>query len=164
MKISEVVVEGLGTPYPGTYEQEFSPFKRRTGQRTMSLAFEDPSEEKITLDQLYSGDFPDQHERIWDYVGKSDFDIPFTVETIGPQILEYILCSTYNVEDVDELFDKMTSSQEEIISDYQHDPNLSKHIIVMSQDRIVDGNHRAVAAVLSKRPIKYIDVTEKVED
>lgn len=35
-----LVDENLGTPYPGTYEQEFGPFKRKGQERTMKIAFE----------------------------------------------------------------------------------------------------------------------------
>ncbi len=32
--------ETLGLPYPGTYEQENDPFKRKGQERTMKIAFE----------------------------------------------------------------------------------------------------------------------------
>lgn len=35
-----LVDENLGTPYPGTYEQEFGPFKRKGSERTMKLTTE----------------------------------------------------------------------------------------------------------------------------
>lgn len=35
-----LVDENLGTPYPGTYEQEYGPYKRKGQERTMKIAFE----------------------------------------------------------------------------------------------------------------------------
>jgi hypothetical protein len=116
----------------------------------------------ITLADIYDGAYPDDDEMIWNYVGDSDFDIPFTVQTIQPMTLDQILTMQYGVDDIEELYDMMQPEQIEIIDHYKNDPNLSHQVIVLNQDRIVDGNHRAVAAVLANKPIKYIDVSEEI--
>ena len=115
----------------------------------------------ITLDQIYDGQMPDRDERIWNYVGAKDFNIPFEIHTIRPIQLDSILTIQYGVDDIEELFDKMQPEQEELVRDYQNDPNLSQQIIVLHKDHIIDGNHRALAAVLAKKPIRYIDVSEQ---
>jgi hypothetical protein len=71
------------------------------------------------------------------------------------------LTSQYSIEHIEELFDMMDEDQKETVEHYENDPTLSDQIIVMSDGRIIDGNHRALAAVLSNRPIKYIDVSEE---
>ena len=114
----------------------------------------------ITLDQIYDGQMPDRDERIWNYVSPNDFNIPFEIHTIRPIQLDSILTIQYGVDDIEDLFDKMQPEQEELIRDYQNDPNLSQQIIVLHKDHIIDGNHRALAAVLAKKPIRYIDVSE----
>jgi predicted nucleotidyltransferase len=116
----------------------------------------------ITLADIYDGAYPDDDEVIWNYVGDSDFDIPFTVQTIQPMILDQILTMQYGVEHIEDLYDIMQPEQIEIIDHYKNDPNLSHQVIVMNQDRIIDGNHRAAAAVLANKPIKYIDISEDV--
>lgn len=120
--------------------------------------------QEISLNDVYDGNMPDRDELIWNFVGLSDFDIPFTVRTIRPYELDEILCDNYGVDDVEQLFKKMQPNQEAIVRDYENDPNLSQQIIVMSGNRIIDGNHRALAAVLSNRPIKYIDVAEELDE
>ena len=115
----------------------------------------------ITLDQIYDGQMPDRDERIWNYVGTNDFNIPFEIHTIRPIQLDSILTIQYGVDDIEDLFDKMQPEQEELVRDYQNDPNLSQQIIVLHKDHIIDGNHRALAAVLAKKPIRYIDVSEE---
>jgi hypothetical protein len=124
---------------------------------------DEDSNQQTTLKQLYQG-WPDRDEMIWDFVSKNDFDTPFTIETINPNKLSLYLLSQYRVEHLDELFDMMDNDQKKIVKRYTKDPNLSNSIIVMSDGIIIDGNHRAIAAVLSKRPIKYIDVAETNSD
>lgn len=118
-------------------------------------------ENTISLADIYDGSYPDSDELIWNFVGDSDFDIPFEVNIMRPMVLDQILCNQYGVDDIEDLFHKMQPEQEAIVLDYQNDPNLSNQIIVLHQDRIIDGNHRALAAVLANKPIKYIDVSEE---
>ena len=119
------------------------------------------SVQEVTLNDLYHDNYPDRDELIWNFVGKNDFDIPFTVRKINPLDLEELIIDNYGVDDIQDLFKKMQPDQEEIISDYQNDPALSQHTIILSGRRIVDGNHRALAAVLANKPIKFIDVSEE---
>lgn len=136
---------------------------KNTLHKTLDKVFEN-NIKTVTLFNLYDGAMPDHDERIWNYVGDSDFDIPFEVHTIQPFVLDQILCDQYGVDDVEDLFYKMQPDQEEIIRDYQEDPNLSNQIIVLhGGNQILDGNHRALAAVLANKSIKYIDVGEEDE-
>jgi hypothetical protein len=147
---------------PTTYEQEYNMFKRKGPRRITAMTYEDSSNQTITLADIYGGEYPDDDEIIWNYVSDSDFDIPFTVQTIHPTVLDQVLTMQYGVEDIEDLYNKMQPEQEEIIDHYKNDPNLSQQIIVLNQDRIIDGNHRALAAVLANKPINYIDVIEDV--
>ncbi len=114
--------------------------------------------QKVTLNQIYGNELPDRNEMIWDHVPPKDFDLPFEVQTIMPNKLDMLLRSQYGVDHIDELFDLMKPNQKQVVKSYRKDPNLSKSIIVIGNNLILDGNHRALAAVLSKRPINYIDV------
>lgn len=170
MRAREFIIEGndeefhtggsLGLPFPGTYEQEYNKFRRKGKYRITAMTNEEQNN-SITLSDLYINDYPDDDELIWNYVGRGDFDIPFTIKTIRPVALDQILTNQYNVEHIDDLFDKMEPEQEDIVQDYKDDPKLSDRIIVLSSDRIVDGNHKALAAVLANKPIKYIDIAEQ---
>ena len=76
-------------------------------------------------------------------------------------MLDMQLCDQYGVEHIEELFDRMQPEQHEIVDNYINDPNLSNKIIVVDDGHIVDGNHRAIAAALTKRPIKFVDISEE---
>jgi len=54
----------------------------------------------------------------------------------------------------------MDEGQVEILEKYMNDPNLSNKIIVISGSRIIDGNHRALAAAMKGVPINYIDLAD----
>lgn len=147
---------------PTTYEQEYGQFKTKGPHRITAMTYEDfSSENKITLKQLYSKGLPDHDEMIWNFVGDSDFNVPFTVQTISPVKLELLFKSQYGVDHIDEIYDVLDSDQEDIVDSYRSDPNLSNSIIVMNDGIVVDGHHRALAAILNRKPIKYVDVSQE---
>lgn len=149
---------GLGIPSPGTYEQEYNKFKRKGARRITAMTNEDTT----TLTQIYQHGKPDDNERIWDY-GDMIWDNEYEIKTINPRQLEMFLCDQYDVEGVEDLFDRMEPEQHDVVDDYINDPSLSNQIIVMDDGFIVDGNHRAIAAALTRRPIKYIDISDEQE-
>jgi len=113
-----------------------------------------------TLSKLYNGDYPDRDEIFWDYVGRSDLDKPLTVGSMPHYKLKILLLSQYRAEHPDELVDLLDSDQKRALRRHLRDVDLSNNIIVISGDRVVDGNHRALAAVLSGKPIKYVDLAD----
>ena len=134
--------------------------KLDTVKNTVDRALDKVFEETTTLNQLYKDGKPERDETIWDY-GTMIWDDPYEIEIISPRTLDMYLCEQYNVEFLEDLFERMKPEQHEIIDKYINDPNLSNSIIVLDNGYIVDGNHRAIAAALTKRPIKYIDIGEE---
>ena len=126
------------------------------GQKALDKMFE----ETTTLNQLYGDDKPDRHDTIWDY-GTMIWDTPYEIGIVNARTLDMYLCDQYNVESIEDLFERMSEEQHEIVDQYINDPNLSNSIIVLDNGYIVDGNHRAIAAALVKKPIKYIDIGEE---
>jgi hypothetical protein len=145
---------------PTTYEQENDMFKRRGPRRITAMTYEDTGAQTITLNQLYGDNKPDRYDAIWDY-GTMIWDTPYEIQTINPRMLDMQLCAQYGVEHIEELFDRMGPDQHEIVDNYINDPNLSNKIIVLDDGHIVDGNHSALAAALTKRPIKFVDIGEE---
>lgn len=153
---------GLGLPFPGTYEQEYDMFKSKGPRRLTAMTNEDDSN-TITLTQLYKQEKPDDNEQIWDY-GTMIWDTPFEINKITPRELDWQLCHQYDVEDVEDLFGRMSDEQHEIVNAYINDPNLSNYIIVTDNGHIVDGNHRSIAAVLARKSLRYINIGEEDDD
>jgi hypothetical protein len=114
----------------------------------------------VTLSGLYSGDYPDRDEMFWDYVSQLDLNRELEVQTLSPNRLNILLLSQYRAEHIDEIVDMLDEEQAEIVDEYRTNPNLPNSIIVVANNRIIDGNHRALAAALNNSPIKYVDLDE----
>lgn len=117
-------------------------------------------ENKITLQDLYGGNFPDRDETFWDYVRLGELQNPLDIKTLPKYKLAIMLRDQYRVEHLDEILDMMDEDQKEILQRYINDSNLSKKIIVVSGDRIIDGNHRALAAAIKGVSINYVDLAD----
>lgn len=113
-----------------------------------------------TLDQLYGGDFPDRDETFWDYVSNSELDNPLQVQTLQRHLVKIMLLSQYRAEDIEDITDMLDDEQQEIVDSYVNDPALSSKVIVVADNRIIDGNHRALAAAIKGVPINYVDLSE----
>lgn len=113
-----------------------------------------------TLNQLYNGNFPDRDESFWDEVTPSDFDKELTIQTMPRHKVQIMLLSQYRVEHLDEISDMMDEDQQEVVQRYMNDPALSSKVIVISGHRIIDGNHRALAAAFKGVPINYVDLAD----
>ena len=119
------------------------------------------SNNTITLRQLYGDNFPDSSElQFWDCVRPHELDTPLTIHQLSPTALRITLLSQYRVEDPEELLDLIgdDSDRRELVQRYRSDS--TQHIIVLCNNRIVDGNHRALAAVLERRPLRYVNLDE----
>lgn len=134
---------------------------KAAGWKTLDKIVGESAAETTSLDKIYHGMRPDHDEMIWNYVGDSDFDTEFPIETINPTKLGLYLRSQYRIEDLEELFDMMEEDQEILVNHYMKEPNLSNEIIVMYDGKVIDGNHRALAAALTNKPIRYIDIGEE---
>ena len=118
------------------------------------------STETTTLDQIYHGMRPDDNEQIWNY-GTMIWDQPLEIQKISARELDWQLCHQYDVEHIDDLFDRMDPEQHDIVNRYINDPNLSNYIIVVDDGHIVDGNHRSIAAALTGKSLRYVDIGEE---
>ena len=118
------------------------------------------NEDTTTIADIYDNDYPDRQDAFWDHVTNSDLNKPLTIEKISGMKLKITIMSQYHVEHLDELFDMMDDDQKETVEHYMDDSNLSNQTILMANNRIIDGNHRALAAALTNRPINYVDLSE----
>jgi hypothetical protein len=163
--LSKIVNENLGMPFPGTYEQEYSLKTNSRQQRMGTLTTEDQVDNKTTLKKIYNGQYPDKDEMFWDYVSTNDLDKEVEIQTLSPTKLNILLLSQYRAEHIEEILDMLEDDEDrlELINHYKNDSNLSKSIIVIADNKIIDGNHRALAAALNKSKINYIDIDDVEE-
>jgi len=119
---------------------------------------------KTTLNNIYGGHFPDRDEEFWDYVTPREFGQALTVETMQKHKVLIQLLSQYRAEHIDDITDMLDDDQQEIVQSYVNDPALSSKIVVVANNRIIDGNHRALAAAIKGVPINYVDLSELDEE
>lgn len=117
-------------------------------------------EDTITLNQLYDGEYPPSNEMIWNYIGTGDFDTPMFVETISPQEIMEIFKSQYQISNKTQLNKLLSREQKSIVKSFMNMRGLSDEIIVISDGVVVDGNHRALAALSKNVPIKYVNLAD----
>jgi hypothetical protein len=113
-----------------------------------------------TIEKLYGGDYPERDELFWDYVRPDELNRDLTIQTMPKHKLKIMLQSQYRVEHLDEILDMMDEDQQAVLQRYMNDPNLSNQIILIADDRIIDGNHRALAAAMNSMPINYVDLAD----
>jgi hypothetical protein len=117
-------------------------------------------ESTTTLNILYSGNWPERNEQFWDYVRPHELDEQLTVHTMPSYKLKLMLLSQYRVEHLDELVDMLDDERTNYLNKLRSDPHLSNKIIVVCNDRVIDGNHRALAAALNNMSISYVNLEE----
>jgi hypothetical protein len=127
-----------------------------------TLTTEEKVDNKTTLKKIYNGQYPDKDEMFWDYVSTNDLDTEVEVQTLSPARLNILLLSQYRAEHIEEILDMLEDDEDrlELINNYRNDSNLPKSIIVIADNKIIDGNHRALASALNKLPINYIDIND----
>lgn len=154
MRAKEFINESLGLNYPQTWDQENEPFMKK-GQRRIG----DLTEETTTLQKIYRYGLPDENELLWQYIGTGDLKTNLDVKRMIPQVLKQMLEMQYKVEDVEDILDRLEPEQIETLDNYKQS-NLSNEIIVVYDGKVIDGNHRALAAALTNKPIKYVDLED----
>ena len=121
------------------------------------------SSQQTTLAELYNGNYPDRDEAFWDYASPSEFNTPLTIQTLPRHKVLIMLLGQYRAEHIDEITDMLDDDQQEIVQAYTNDPALSNKVIVLADHRIIDGNHRALAAAIKGVPINYVDLADLEE-
>ena len=122
------------------------------------------TESKTTLNNMYRGHFPDRDDQFWDYASPHEFDKPLTIQTLQRHNVMITLLGQYRVEHIDEITDMLDDEQQAIVQSYMNDPTLASKVIVVADGRIIDGNHRALAAAIKGVPINYVDLAELEEE
>jgi hypothetical protein len=123
---------------------------------------ESTTRNSVTLEKIYNGDFPERDEQFWDHVSMGDMDTPLEIHTLPAYRLKMLLLSQYRVEHLDDIIDMIGDDEDrmELVNNYRNDKNLMNSIIVLSDNRIIDGNHRSLASALNNSPINYVDLGE----
>ena len=140
--------------------QGFKPMQKGSKSMAWDHSINEAIGNSTTLAQLYGGNYPDRDETFWDYVSPSEFDTPLDIQTMPKHKVMIMLLSQYRAEHIDDVTDMLDDDRKELVQSYVDDPALSSKVIVIAGDRIIDGNHRALAAAIKGVPINYIDLAD----
>lgn len=116
--------------------------------------------ETVTLLDLYDErDLTDPSEQLHNFVSRSDWKIPFTVQTASwEQSAQFRSCGGH--ETILATFKAHASrGQKKLVKDKMANYDASR-IIVVCNDAVVDGNHHIIAAIMAKQPVRDIDLAE----
>jgi len=122
------------------------------------------TEEITTLQKMYGNNLPDRSEIFWNYISGNDLKKPLEIQIMPKHSVMHHLLGQYRVEHIDDLMDMLNDDQVEKVAQYMADPKLSDNIIVVDNNKIIDGNHRALAAAVKGVPIKYVDLSEPLDE
>lgn len=112
----------------------------------------------VKLSDLYDYDeFSDDSEALHDFTEESDYDKSFVVKSMNPETAKKLQTFRDDMTVIDAYDDFATKEQKNLVKwkmrNYDND-----RIVVIAGKTLVDGNHHVVAAILSGKPIKYIDL------
>lgn len=117
--------------------------------------------EFISLDEIYLDDdspLDRDNEIINNFVSPMDYDIKMPVRTMNAnEASTRILVDGRPLIEVYK--DHATDDQKETVQ-YKIDRFDKNRIVVLNGDMVLDGNHHIIAAILSNRPLKYVDIQD----
>lgn len=117
---------------------------------TVKRLLEQVTSQTVTLNQVYDGDWPEENELIWDFVGPVDMDTPFPVITINP----VEIFKNFKPDGVTPMWevykDSATRAQKKLVTSFRKQAQkiAKSDYIVVSGDELVDGFHRVAAMAL----------------
>ena len=118
--------------------------------------------ETITLNQLLDGEF-DERELLAQFVGYVDLDKPLPIKEFSNEELKKL---TNGETSIINAFKTATKDSKKLVNHYiKKLKNLNKYdkIIIVYDNRIIDGFHRTMAALLSNIGLPYVDLADLPE-
>ena len=118
----------------------------------------------VTLAQL-DLDRADEGELLWQYVGNMDMHKPLEVHTLDPADIAALSAGGRTLV---ASFKSASTLQRKIVAAYAAQLKAGtltdlERIIVVYVDALVDGHHRAMAALKANKPLLCVDLSELPE-
>lgn len=112
----------------------------------------------VKLTDLYTDhELNDENEALYNYVSEDDFNTEFEVKEMSYLDANKLKTLHGDMTVIEAFKDYADNDQKELVK-YKMDHFDSNRIVVLSGNVVIDGNHQVVAAILSKKPVKYIAV------
>jgi hypothetical protein len=105
----------------------------------------------------------DEAELLWQFITMRDLKKPLTVRTIGPDELREVQVDDEGLMD---RFNNVASRRQcELVARYRAELEAGsmsdmERTLIFGQGMLLDGNHRAVAAILAGKPMLYVNIDD----
>lgn len=119
------------------------------------------TEATTTLNDLYDyHELNDESEDLYHWTNPDQFDTQYTVKIMFPDDIKRLKTSTGDIS-ITQAFKQFASpEQKQLVKDKAKNFDHNR-IIVIANNTIIDGNHHAIAAIVSDNPVNYIDIYEE---
>lgn len=120
--------------------------------------------ETISLEEIYAvGNSPlyDDSEIINQFVSMMDYELQMPIRYMSASEASTRL--TANGEPLIDVYNENADDEQKEMIQYKIDHFDNDRIVVLNGDMVLDGNHHIIAAILSDRPFKYVDIREMEE-
>lgn len=114
----------------------------------------------IKLNEIYDEEeLTDSSEYRYDYITEEDLDRDFTVRTFSPDEAKQLLTPIGDATVWSSYSDHASEDQRSIV-EYKSKFFDDSRIVLIANNTLLDGHHHLIAAILSNKPVKYIDLYE----
>jgi len=111
-------------------------------------------ENQITLGDILNNILPEENEVLYNFINKNDFSKLLTIKKVDPKKL-----LTYKGDmTIQKSFEFADKESKDLVKYYRK--NLNETPIILYGNKVIDGNHRAMAAILNKTFILAVDLNE----
>lgn len=113
-----------------------------------------------TLNTLYDYDeLHDESEELYHWTQPEQFDTPYQVKIMQPNQIKNLKTTRDDMTIVDAYAQFADKNQKSLVKSKAKNFDANR-IIVIANNTLIDGNHHAIAAIISNNPVKYIDIYE----
>lgn len=124
------------------------------------------TDEYVTLNQVYDGDWPADNELLWEFVSEDDMDVPFKVIVLNP-VEWFVTYKPDGTTTMDVVYKQhATKGQKKFVQSLM---SQAAHIatsqyLVVDDMTLVDGFHRLTAmALVGITKAQAVDLSEPLE-
>lgn len=118
------------------------------------------SAQGVKITDLYSPEeLDDENEAIYHFVDPEDEHAVFSVQTLPPERVRMLRTMQGDMTVADAFEEHADPEQQDIVKAKAANFDASR-IIVLKGNRVIDGNHHVMAAILTNHPIHYIDLNQ----
>jgi hypothetical protein len=114
-----------------------------------------------TLNDLYDYDeLNDETETLYHWTNPDQFNTPYQIQIMQPNQIKTLTTPNSDITVLD-AYKQFATKEQKQLTKYKAKNYNHNRIIIIANNTIIDGNHHAIAAIISNNPVKYINIYEE---